>query len=103
MTDISQFSGWAAIAYIVIKDVLVPIVQKQIPSRQKQQDKQLEHQQLMEEKRLEAELGFQKQVADAVLSIKDVLATNNERLSHIETDVKDIKAEVIKKRTRKVS
>ena len=53
----------------------------------------------MEERRLEAELGYQKQVADAVSEIKVYIGATNERLAHIEADVKEVKGAL---KTRRV-
>lgn len=103
MTEISEFSGWVAIAYIVVKDLLIPLAKKQIPAKQKQEDKKLEHAQVMEEKRLDAELEVSKKLADAVTGIEKNLVVSNERLSRIETDIKDIKDIVKPKRSRKVN
>lgn len=94
MTDIPQLGGWLAIIYLIIKDVAVPMVKKGLPAKQKQEEEKIKHEHAMEEKRLGAELGFQKQVADAVSNIKDYIGVTNERLAHIEADVKEIKAEV---------
>lgn len=100
MTDIPQIGGWLAIIYLIIKDVAVPMVKKGLPAKQKQQEEIIKHEHAMEEKRLEAELGFQKQVADAVSNIKDYIGVTNERLAHIEADVKEVKEAVKTRRSK---
>jgi hypothetical protein len=100
MTDIPQIGGWLAIIYLIIKDVAVPMVKKGLPAKQKQDEEKQKHEHLMEEKRLEAELGYQKQVADAVSEIKIYIGATNERLAHIEAGVNEVKEAVKTRRTK---
>jgi hypothetical protein len=104
MTDVSNITGWLAIFYIIVKDLIIPVFRKTIPAKTKQENEQLRHDLLMEEKRLDAELGYQKRIAEAVESIKTYMGSMNERLSLIESDMKEVKSDLhAKQRTpRKV-
>lgn len=98
MTDISQVGGWLAILYLLVKDVVVPVLRKTIPAKVKseikQETKQIEHAHEVELKRLDAELSFQKQIADAVVSINSYISVSNDRMAQVEADVKEVKADV---------
>lgn len=95
MTDISQVSGWLAIIYLLVKDVIVPVLKKTIPAKVKneikQETKQIEYAHEVELKRLDAELSFQKQIADAVVSINSYISVSNDRMARVEADVKEVK------------
>lgn len=98
MTDISQVGGWLAILYLLVKDVVVPVLRKTIPAKVKseikQETKQIEYVHEVELKRLDAELSFQKQIADAVVSINSYISVSNDRIARVEADVKEVKADV---------
>ena len=104
MTDISNITGWLAIIYILVKDLVIPVFRKTIPAKTKQENEKLSHDLRMEEKRLESELEYQKRIAEAVESIKVYMGSMNERLSLIESDMKDVKGDLHAKAraTRKV-
>jgi hypothetical protein len=114
MIDFSQINwqnvpGWLAFI-LIIMDRTMPILSrfgdKIIPAKIKQREGELQneidqrrHENVMEQKKLDAELQYKKQVADAVTAIEGYIATNNERLSHVENNTKETRADVMEIKT----
>ena len=110
MTDYSQYGGWLAIVYLVIKDVITPLVNKTIPAKAKSQTEQQKHIQAMEEKKINSEIATQERLAKSIEEISRTQAVQTElfrvqdgRVAIIEADVKDIKQAVIPRRVKKVN
>ncbi len=108
--ELSQYSGWIALAYLIVKDVLIPFVNKSIPAKAKAQTEQQKHAQAMEEKKINSEIATQERLTKSIeeLTKNQVAQTElsrvqNERMSIIEADVKDIKQAVVPRRVKKAN
>jgi len=115
--ELSQYSGWIALAYLIVKDVLIPFVNKSIPAKAKAQTEQQkhaqameDHAQAMEEKKINSEIATQERLTKSIeeLTKNQVAQTElsrvqNERMSIIEADVKDIKQAVVPRRVKKAN
>lgn len=97
MDTVSQYSGWFAIAYLIIKDIFVPAFRKSIPAKVKNESDQLRHSLAMEEKKLEADLATQERLTRSIEELTKTQAqqtelsrVTNERLNRIEDGQKEI-------------
>lgn len=108
--ELSQYSGWIALAYLIVKDVLIPFVNKSIPAKAKAQTEQQKHAHALEEKKINSEIATQERLTKSIeeLTKNQVAQTElsrvqNERMSIIEADVKDIKQAVVPRRVKKAN
>ena len=114
--NFSQYGGWFAIAYLIIKDVIIPIVRKTIPAKVKSDIKseqaQQTHEFVLEQKRLDAELATQKSLRESIEKLTDaqvsqaktqaaqaeISRVQNETLSRLENGQREILSRLPKPR-----
>ena len=108
--DVSQYGGWFAIAYLIIKDVIIPLVRKTVPAKVKADSEQHKHAQFMEEKKINSEIATQERLAKSIEELAKTQAIQTElfrvqdnRLAVIESDMRDIKQAVIPRRVKKAN
>lgn len=108
--DLSQYGGWFAIAYLIIKDVIIPLVRKTVPAKVKADSEQHKHAQFMEEKKINSEIATQERLAKSIEELAKTQAIQTElfrvqdgRVAVIEADVKDIKQAIIPRRVKKAN
>lgn len=90
--NISNFSGWLAIAYLIIKDILIPLFRKAVPAKMKKDQAQQTHEFVVEQKRLDAELATQKSLRESIEKLTDAQVKQAEtqakqaEISRVQTD-----------------
>ena len=117
--NFSQYGGWFAIAYLIIKDVIIPIVRKTIPAKVKSDIKseqaQQTHEFVLEQKRLDAELATQKSLRESIEKLTDaqvsqaktqaaqaeISRVQNEALSRLENGQREILSRLPKRKAAK--
>lgn len=108
--ELSQYGGWFAILYLIIKDVIIPLVRKTVPAKVKADSEQQRHTQIMEEKKINSEIATQERLAKSIEELAKTQAVQTElfrvqdgRVAVIEADVKDIKQAIIPRRVKKAN
>ncbi len=98
-----QNGGWiAVIVYLFLKDAIIPVIRKSIPAKVKSEIKteqaQQNHEFLMEQKRLDADIAMRKSLSENLAKLAEtqsqtteILRGQNKRLESIEADTKEIK------------
>jgi len=101
VSQYGDFSGWLALAFIIVKEVIIPFAKKLTPVKAKAISR--------EEDRKDRETEFNQQVQLRTVETLESLNKNaiqqtelfrvtNERLTAIEKDVKEIKIEMPRKK-----
>ncbi len=108
--DLSQYGGWFAILYLIVKDVIIPLVRKTVPAKVKAESEQQKHAQYMEEKKINSEIATQERLTKSIEELAKNAVTQtelsrvaNDRMSIMEADIKDIKQVVAPRRVKKAN
>lgn len=108
--DLSQYGGLVAILYLIVKDVIIPLVRKTVPAKVKADSEQQKHAQYMEEKKINSEIATQDRIAKSIEKLTETQAVQTElfrvqdnRLAVIESDMRDIKQAVVPRRVKKAN
>jgi len=94
-------SGWLALAFIIVKEVIIPFTKKLTPVKTKailreedREDKKIEFEQQMQLRTVETLESLNKNAIQQT----ELFRVTNERLTEIEKDVKEIKIEMPRKK-----
>ena len=108
--DLSQYGGWFAILYLIIKDVIIPLVRKTVPAKVKNESEQIKHTLAMEEKKINSEIATQERLTKSIeelarnaITQTELSRVQNDRMSIMEADIKDIKQVVVPRRVKKAN
>lgn len=98
---LSQYGGWVALAYIVIRDGVIPIFRMTVPAKIKTDSEQQKHINAREQQKDTAaredkkyEQALELRQVEALEGIKAFIGVTNERLLHIEADAREIKMDI---------
>lgn len=92
---VSQYGAWFAIAYIILKEAIIPIFRKTIPAKVKSEIKNeteaQKHAFIIEQKKLDAELETHKRLADNIGESTKAIVAQTEVLRNVLSEMKSIR------------
>lgn len=103
-TQYGDYSGWLALAFIIVKEIIIPFAKKLAPAKVKaisreedRKDKEIEFEQQMQLRTVET----LESLKENAIQQTELFRVTNERLNTIEGDVKEIKQSLPRKKITK--